>query len=147
MAITKFQRNEMLKSIFAKYNDIELFTVMPAEDEYGNETAGTKLEGAGYTPYSIREGDFLVEDGVVTSNTNIMLYLCDTDDTSYSVDVEGFGVYTNGTGKLLYYGKFNNPMTIKYNSVPTIKKYDEFKNGGEGIKITLTSSDLNAVAE
>lgn len=151
MAFVRDRFTAMLKGVFAAGNIIELFTVMP-EDDSG--TDGTRLSGAEYTPYKITADDFKIDDAVLESDRNIMLYLCDTENKNYEVTAVGFGVYTSdGTGRgkdLLYYGRFENPMKIGYNTVPTIKKYSATKR--EGIKITVTNNEepleeVNASAE
>lgn len=151
MAFVRDRFTQMLKGVFSAGHIIELFTVMPPNDSGAD---GTRLSGAEYTPYKITDDDFKIEDAVLESARNIMLYLCDTEDKNYEVTAVGFGVYTSnslGRGdKLLYYGQFENPMKIGYNTVPTIKKYSASKR--EGIKITVTNNeepleDLNASAE
>lgn len=138
MGITKGQFNSILSTIFTTGNKIELFSTMPNPS---TETGYVKVSGTGYTPWTIRSGDFTVSSGSVQSAANMMFYLCES--TGGHGTAKGFGVF-NGT-TLLYFGEFSNPMTIAYNSVPTIKKYNA--SAGEGIRITMTSTEAAATAE
>mgnify|MGYP006988384032 CR=1 FL=1 len=133
MAIAKALFNGILTDVFKVGNKIDLFSVMPTE---GNESGYTKISGTGYESYEIQSGDFNVSGGVATSNRNMMLYLCD-DQSGHGV-ATGFGVFSGNS--LLYYGEFQKPMTISYNSVPTIKKYDLRKN--EGVRVAVTSTEV-----
>ena len=138
MAIAKTLFNGILRDIFKEGNTIELFSIMPDED---TESGYTKISGIGYTPYTIRSGDFSVTNGEATSSRNILLYLCDTAGGHGTA--RGFGVF--GSSGLLYFGEFEAPISIGYNTVPTIKKYDSAKQ--EGIKVTVTSTEASATAE
>lgn len=133
MGITKAQFNNILGSIFTEGNTVKLYTKTPTE---GVETDGVLLTGAGVVDYAIKNDDFSVAAGEVTSAKNLMLYLYEGED----VTCDGFGVFKGGN--LLYFGKFENPIELSYNDVPAIKKYNELKS--EGIKITMTSTEASA---
>lgn len=137
MGIAKSQFNNILGNIFTAGNTIQLFSTMPNE----NETGMVKISGASYAPYIIKSGDFSVNSGVVESKKNMMFYLCE-ESAGHGTAV-GFGVY-NSSGSLLYFGEFTDTMPITYNSVPTIKRYN---GAGEGIRITMTSTEATASAE
>ena len=87
--------------------------------------------------YKIQSGDFSVSSGQASSARNMMIYLC--EKTGGDGTATGFAVL-NGTN-VYYTGEFSTPMTIGYNTVPTIKKYDASK--GEGILVTMTSTDVS----
>lgn len=133
MGIAKAQFNDILGTIFTAGNTIKLYTKTPTE---GIETDGVLLSGGGSTPYTIGADDFAISNGEVTSAKNIMLYLYEGSSTT----CDGFGVFKNNS--LLYFGKFTTPITLDYNDVPAIKKYSSEK--GEGIKITITSTEASA---
>ena len=130
MGIAKAQFNNILSNIFKSGNIIRLFKTMPdASTETGGEVVGSS--------YTIQSGDFTVSGGQAYSVKNMPIYLCETSGGD-GIAV-GFGVYYAST--LYYFGEFSEPMTISYNTYPTIKKYDSAK--GEGIKVTLTSTDIS----
>lgn len=131
MGIAKSQFNNILGGIFKTGNTIKLFSTVPDEE---TEAGGVVVPGS--QAYTIQDGDFTVGDGVVTSRKNMLMYLCETDG-GHGI-ANGFGVY--GDGGLLYFGRFTNPMDIKYNSVPTIKRYDSSKR--EGVQITMVSKEI-----
>lgn len=134
MGITKAQFNNILGNIFTEGNTIKLFTKTPTEEI---ETDGALLPtGNGVVDYEIKDGDFDIKAGEVTSAKNIMFYLYEGEDAT----CDGFGVFKGGT--LLYFGKFENPIDLSYNDVPAIKKYNEEKQ--EGIKVTMTSTKASA---
>ena len=136
MGIAKGQFNEILNGIFKAGNTIKLYSSMPDEE---TEAGGVIIGGNNTTKiYKIDSGDFTTGNGTAQSAKNMMMYLCETqggDGTAV-----GFGVF--GGTNLLYFGQFSTPMNIDYNTVPTIKRYDEAK--GEGVKITMTSTDVSA---
>lgn len=130
MGIAKSQFSEILKGIFTAGNTIMLYSTMPNES---TETGGVTMGQS----YKILEGDFTCTSGTAKSSKNMMMYLCETsggDGTAV-----GFGVF-NGSA-LLYFGEFSTPMNVGYNTVPTIKRYD---GAGEGVMITMTSTDVSA---
>lgn len=134
MGIAKSQFNNILNNIFAPGNVIRLYTKTPTE---GVETDGTILTGTGVVDYAIQSADFSVSNGEVVSGQNMMFYLYEGD----TVECDGFGVYDNN--ELLYFGTFDNgPLTLEYNDVPAIKKYNP--STGEGIKITMQSTEVSA---
>lgn len=137
MGIAKSQFTNILGGIFKQGNTIKLYSTMPDEE---TETGGVIIGGSYSTDktYTIGSSDFTTGDGTAQSAKNMMMYLCET--TGGDGTAVGFGVF-NGT-TLLYFGRFSTPMTIGYNTVPTIKRYDEAK--GEGVKITMTSTDVSA---
>lgn len=141
MGIAKAQFNDVLATIFDAGNTIRLYTKTPTE---GVETDGTLLTGTGVMPYEIKSGDFSISQGQVTSARNIMLYLYEGSP----VTCDGFGVFKgNTTTNLLYFGKFtkegvDTPIDLNFNDVPAIKKYNS--TNGEGIKITITSTEASA---
>lgn len=138
MGIAKAKFAQILGDVFAEGNRIELFATVPDET---TESGGVKISGTGYAAYEIKSGDFNVSGNTVTSAKNMMFYLCESEDghgTAY-----GFGVYSGNS--LLYFGSFREPMPITYNTVPTIKKYNESLK--EGVKVTLTSTEVSATAE
>lgn len=137
MGIAKAQFNNILGSIFSKGNTIELFSTMPNPS---TENGYVKISGDGYSAYTIKEGDFRISDGIVESKQNMMFYLCESSGGHGSA--AGFGVFSGNT--MLYFGNFKEPMSIKYNDVPTIKKYN---GSNEGIRITMTSTEAAASAE
>lgn len=132
MGIARAQFNDILASIFTEGNTIKLFSNVPSEVD---ETGGVVISGV--DTYTIKEGDFNCYGGVVTSAKNIMLCLYENET---SVSCEGFGVF--GSSGMLYFGSFTTPITIGYNDVPAIKRYNEEK--GEGIRITITSTEASA---
>lgn len=136
MGIAKAQFNDILGTIFKEGNTIKLYTKTPTE---GVETDGTLLTGNGVVDYVIKSGDFTVSGGEATSAKHMMLYLYEGS----TAECDGFGVFKNGN--LLYFGKFEIPITLDYNDVPAIKKYNSDK--GEGIKITITSTEASATTE
>lgn len=135
MGIAKAQFNDILGNIFTEGNTIKLYTKTPTE---GVETDGSLLSGTGVETYTISSGDFTVSNGEVTSAKNIMLYLYE----GAGATCDGFGVFKSNTNTLLYFGKFTDPITLDYNDVPAIKKYNS--SSGEGIKITITSTEASA---
>lgn len=141
MGIAKAQFNNVLATIFKEGNTIRLYTKTPTE---GVETDGTLLTHVSVTPYVIQTNDFAISQGQVTSNKNIMLYLYEGSP----VTCDGFGVFEGSTTtKLLYFGKFtkegvDTPIDLDFNDVPAIKKYNS--TNGEGIKITITSTEASA---
>lgn len=136
MGIAKATFNQILGSIFREGNTIKLYTKTPDET---TEMGGVLLDGTGVVPYEIKDGDFTVNSGEAKSAKNMMFYLY--EGTGASCD--GFGVF-DGSG-LLYFGKFENPITLEYNDVPAIKKYDVSK--GEGIKVTMNSTEASVTTE
>lgn len=138
MGIVKSQFDNILKGIFASGNTINLYSTLPSADG----TGGTMIGGNSYKAYTIKGSDFSVGNGIVTSTENMMLYLCE-EESGHGTAV-GFGV-CGSDNKVMYFGEFADPMPIGYNTVPTIKKYDEGK--GEGIRITMTSTEANATSE
>lgn len=129
MGIAKAQFNSILSSIFGAGKTIKLFSTMPDETtEVGAVPIGQS--------YTLQSGDFTANGNVVSSARNMMMYLCETSGGD-GIAV-GFGVYSGST--LLYFGEFSSPMTISYNTVPTIKKYN---GSNEGVKVTLTSTDVS----
>lgn len=132
MGIAKSQFNSILDNIFTAGNVIKLYSTVPNED---TEQGGVFVSGA--KTYTILEGDFTVSSGTVQSAKNMLMYLCET--TGGDGTAAGFGVFS-ATGALLYFGTFNTPMSIAYNTVPTIKKYDSSK--GEGVRITMSSKEV-----
>ena len=134
MGIARRQFDNILNGIFTEGNLIRLYSTVPDEQ---TESGGVTIN---HEPYKIQAGDFSVASGVVTSAKNMMFYLCET--TGGDGIANGFGVY-NGSS-MLYFGSFKEPMTIGYNTVPTIKKYDASK--GEGVRITMTSTEVEATA-
>lgn len=137
MGIAKSQFNKILQGIFTAGNTIDLFTTMP---NASTESGYVKVSGSGYTPYTIESGDFTVSAGEVTSAKNMMMYLCETEG-GHGTAV-GFGVFSGSS--LLYFGEFTTPMNISYNTVPTIKRYN---GSGEGVRVTMTSTEVSATAE
>ena len=138
MGIAKSQFNNILSDIFKSGNKIELFSTMP---NASTESGAVKISGSGYESYIIKSGDFSISSGSVQSIENMMFYLC--ENTAGHGVAKGFGVY-NSSNELLYFGEFKNPMTIAYNTIPTIKK---FNGSGEGIKITMTSTEAAVAVE
>lgn len=138
MGIARNQFQNILKGIFTAGNTIDLYSTVPDET---TESGGVKISGSSYKSYKIQDGDFTVSGGEVTSAKNMLLYLC--EDTGGNGVARGFGVFNGGT--LLYFGAFTEPMTIGYNTVPTIKKYSAALN--EGVHITMTSTNVSATAE
>ena len=132
MGIARAQFNDILASIFTAGNTIRLYSTVPSE---ADETGGVFISGV--PAYNIQEGDFSCYGGVVTSAKNIMLCLYENET---SVECKGFGVF--GSSGMLYFGSFTTPITIGYNDVPAIKRYNETK--GEGIRITITSTEASA---
>lgn len=130
MGVAKAQRNAVLEDAFAVGNVIKLFKTVPDEK---TEEGGELVSGA--LTYTIKDGDFSVADGVVSSTKNMLMYLCENTDGHGTA--EGFGTYKSNS--LRYFGKFKKPMQIDYNTVPTIKKYN---GSDEGIHITLTSIEV-----
>lgn len=129
MGIAKSQFNNILSNIFTSGNTIKLFSSMPNEStETGYVTVGTE--------YNIKSGDFTVDAGTAESAKNMMLYLCETKGGDGTA--EGFGVFKGNS--LLYFGRFSSAMSIDYNTVPTIKKYN---GSDEGILVTMTSTDIS----
>ena len=137
MGIAKSQFNKILGNVFKTGNTIDLFSTMP---DASTESGAVKISGSGYKSYTIKEGDFNVSAGAVQSSANMKFYLCET--TGGHGVAKGFGVYSGS--QLLYFGEFTTPMTIEYNTVPTIKKYN---GSGEGIRITMSSIEASSVAE
>lgn len=135
MGIARRQFDNILSGIFTEGNTIRLFSTVPSET---TESGGVNM---GQT-YKIQAGDFNVSNGVVTSAKNMMFYLCET--TGGDGTAKGFGVYQGSGGAMLYFGSFKTPMEVGYNTVPTIKKYDASK--GEGVRITMTSTEVEATA-
>lgn len=133
MGIARSQFNNILGGIFTAGKTIKLYSNVPSEE---TETGGSFISGTGYEDYEIKSGDFTIGDGVVTSARNMMMYLCES--TGGHGTAKGFGVYSGST--MLYFGSFTTPMEIGYNTVPTIKKYN---GAGEGIKITMTSTEVS----
>ena len=133
MGIARKQFDSILSGIFTEGNTIRLFSTVPSET---TETGGVNIGQS----YKIQSGDFIVSSGVVTSAKNMLFYLCET--TGGDGTARGFGVY-NGSS-MLYFGSFKEPIEIGYNTVPTIKKYDASK--GEGVRITMTSTEVEATA-
>ena len=138
MGIAKGLFNNILNTVFKEGNTIELFSTMPNPS---TEQGYVKISGDGYKAYKIKSGDFSVSTGSAESRENMMFYLCET--TGGHGTAAGFGVF--GSDGLLYFGEFKNPMTIGYNTVPTIKKFNASKN--EGVRITMTSTEAAASAE
>lgn len=136
MGIAKAQFNDILGTIFTAGNVIKLYTKTPTE---GVETDGVLLTGKGVIDYAIKSGDFTVSGGEATSAKHMMLYLYEGS----TAECDGFGVFKDGN--LLYFGKFEIPITLDYNDVPAIKMYNAGK--GEGIKITITSTEASATTE
>lgn len=122
MGISPALLSGILGQVFVKGNVIKLLNA-----------SGTAI-GESYT---IQDGDFSVNSGVATSAKNMMIYLC--EKTGGDGTATKFGVYKGTT--LYYDGEFTTPMTIGYNTVPTIKKYNASK--GEGIQVTMTSTDVS----
>ena len=135
MGIAKSLFNGILNNIFSAGNTIHLFSTVPDED---TEAGGVRVSGASYLGYTIGNGDFSVSNGTATSAKNMMLYLC--EESGGHGTARGFGVYSGNN--LYYFGEFSDPVSIGYNTVPTIKKYNASK--GEGIKITMTSTEVSA---
>lgn len=135
MGIARRQFDSILTGIFTEGNTIKLFSTVPNEQ---TESGGVNM---GQT-YKIQSGDFSVSNGVVQSAKNMMFYLCET--AGGDGIAKGFGVYQGTTNTMLYFGSFKEPMTVGYNTVPTIKKYDASK--GEGVRITMTSTEVEATA-
>ena len=130
MGIAKSQFNEILKGIFKAGNIIKLYSTVPDEQtEAGGQIIGQS--------YQIQNGDFTTGEGSAQSAKNMMMYLCETQGGDGTAD--GFGVFSSG-GALLYFGSFTTPMTISYNTVPTIKRYN---GSDEGVRITMTSTDVS----
>ena len=138
MGIAKAQFNDILGTIFTEGNVIKLYTKTPTE---GVETDGTLLAGDGVVGYEIKSGDFTVNNGEAISAKHMMLYLYE----GTTAECDGFGVFKKDAGNLLYFGKFEIPITLDYNDVPAIKKYNSDK--GEGIRITITSTEASATTE
>ena len=138
MGIAKSQFNNILSDIFKSGNKIELFSTMP---NASTESGAVKISGSGYKSYTIKDGDFNITAGAVQSSANMKFYLCET--TGGHGTAKGFGVYSGS--QLLYFGEFSSPMSIEYNTVPTIKKYNQ--SAGEGIRITMTSIEASSVSE
>lgn len=136
MGIAKSQFSNILNGIFKAGNTIELYSTVPDE---ATESGGVKISGGSYQSYKIQDGDFSVSNGVATSKKNMLLYLC---EDSLGHVARGFGIFSGGS--LLYFGSFKTPMPIGYNTVPTIKKYN---GAGEGVQITMTSTEISASAE
>ena len=139
MGIAKSQFNNILNDIFKVGNKIDLFSTMP---NASTESGAVKISGAGYESHIIESGDFSVNSGSVQSSSNMMFYLCE-NQVGHGV-AKGFGVYSKDDNQLLYFGEFETPMTIAYNTIPTIKRYN---GSGEGIKITMTSTEAAVAAE
>jgi hypothetical protein len=134
MGIAKAQFTNILNEIFKPGNVIKLYTKTPTE---GVETDGILLTGSSVKDFPIENGHFSVRNGEVVSAENLMFYLYEGE----TVECDGFGVFAGGS--LLYFGKFDNgPLTIEYNDVPAIKKYNS--STGEGIKITMQSTEVSA---
>lgn len=139
MGIAKNQFNSILSTIFTAGNKIKLYSTVPDEE---TETGGVLITGDSYSDYEIQSGDFTIGNGVVSSAKNMLMYLCE-EEAGHGT-ARGFGVFNPG-GALLYFGTFTTPMYIDYNTVPTIKKYSSSK--GEGVRITMTSTEVSATAE
>ena len=139
MGIAKKQFDKILDEIFKTGNVIHLFSTMP---NVSTEAGAVKISGSGYSSYTIKDGDFNVTSGSVESRNNMMFYLCETEGGHGSV--VGFGVF-NSNNEMLYFGEFTDSMPIRYNTVPTIKRYNS--SNGEGIKVTMTSTEAAASAE
>lgn len=135
MGIAKRQFDGILSGIFTEGNTIKLYSKVPDEK---TEAGGVLIS---HTPYKIQAGDFSVASGVVTSAKNMMFYLCENQGGDGTAT--GFGVFQGTTSTMLYFGSFKEPMTIGYNTVPTIKKYN---GSGEGVRITMTSTEVEATA-
>lgn len=139
MGITKTHFNNILGNIFKEGNIIRLYKNTPDET---SETGGELLTGTeatnGVVDYKIKAGDFSIDGGEVTSARNIMFYMYNDED---SVTCDGFGIF-DSSNSLLYFGEFENPITLDYNDVPAIKKYNETKQ--EGIKVTIKSTETSA---
>ena len=136
MGIAKSQFAQILTNIFKSGNTIHLFKTMP---DPVTEAGGVKVSGTGYTGYTIKDGDFSVSGSQATSAKNMLMYLCEA--TGGHGIATGFGIYDGGS--LLYFGEFEEPMTIGYNTVPTIKRYN---GAGEGVRVTLTSVESSGEA-
>lgn len=143
MGIAKVQFQKILGDIFEVGNRIELFRTVPDET---TEEGGVKITGDSYKYYTIKDGDFLIEDGEVSSKENMMMYLCEELDGHGWA--KGFGIYNSSGTTLLYFGKFSNKdaegnegIYIDYNDVPIIKKYNKELN--EGIHIKMTSKEIS----
>jgi len=140
MGIAKAQFNSLLTSIFKAGNTIRLLAVMPNE----STESGALPIGQMYT---IQSGDFTVSGNEVISAKNMMMYLCETKDSSGNPTGDGtavgFAVYSGTSTTLLYFGEFTNAMEVAYNTVPTIKKYNDQIEPKEGVKVTLTSTDVS----
>lgn len=133
MGIAKGQFNSILTDIFTAGNVIKLYSTMPDEE---TESGGVTIANS-QAVYEIQDGDFSVSGGIVTSVKNMLLYLCETAGGDGSA--AGFGVFSSG-GELLYFGSFTEPMSIGYNTVPTIKRYSAEK--GEGVRVTMVSKEI-----
>ena len=138
MGIAKGLFNNILGNIFTAGHEIRLFSTMP---DASTESGWVEISGTGYERYKIVNGDFSVSSGSATSTANMMFYLCES--LSGHGTAKGFGVF-DSKGSLLYFGEFKSPMVIGYNTVPTIKKYN---GSDEGIRITMTSTEINATSE
>lgn len=149
MGIAKSQFTGILQKIFAPTESnasrwIGLYKEVPDET---TEEGGVEVSGGSYQRYKVQNGDFAVSDDTVTSRANMMLYLCEDNppDAGHGV-VKGFGIFESASGgKPIYFGAFTPSMDVKYNNVPTIKKYNA--SLGEGVYITLTSTNVSATAE
>lgn len=137
MGIAKAKFAQILGDVFAEGNVIHLFSTVPDEE---TESGGVRISGTGYMGYEIQAGDFNVSGNNVKSAKNLMFYLCESEDGHGTAT--GFGVYQDSS--LLYFGTFREPMPITYNTVPTIKRYN---GAGEGVSVTLTSTEVSATAE
>lgn len=138
MGIAKNQFSNILAEIFTAGNKIKLFSTVPDEE---TESGGVLITGSSYSDYEIQSGDFSILNGVVSSAKNMLMYLCE-EEAGHGT-ARGFGVFKGGT--MLYFGTFSTPMPIGYNTVPTIKKYNS--SMGEGVRITMTSTEVSATAE
>ena len=148
MGIAKSQFTGILQKIFAPTESgasrwIGLYKTVPDES---TEAGGVEFsrEG-GYERYQVKSGDFTVSSDTVTSKKNMMLFLCEKYPDGLGT-ARGFGIFESASGgSPIYFGAFTTPMDVGYNTVPTIKAYDQSR--GEGVYITLTSTNVSATAE
>ena len=145
MGFTTTHINKSLNDIFAVGNVIHLLSAVPDSE---TSTSVTRVSGASYSGYTIKDGDFSINGTVVQSTNHLIFYIC--NELEGHGEAVGFGVYVEGTS-LEYWGKFDTTMPITYNTCPTIKKYDATANDGAGeglyISATSTSTKLSNTTE
>ena len=125
--IMEGRANAILTDIFKAGNILALLKGDPNAHDYSKPIAPS------YNNYVIQSGDFVAEDGAITTARHLLFGLATEEWASTSEPIKAFGVYANGT--IIYWGMLTTPVAIPADTVPVFKVYNKEK--GEGIKVTL----------